>query len=158
MRIAAYLLLGIMALTSCDENRVYEKNHDFPERHWLVGEKPEFEFLITNTDVRYNLYCNVRNEVSYPYARLFYTWHLTDSTGNEMRTALDSQFLFDKKTGEPFGRSGLGDVYDHRFMLLENFEFRRPGKYKMQFEQFMRKDTLQGILAVGVRVERAEDK
>lgn len=155
MRSAAYLLLGMMFLTSCDENRVYEMNQDFPDRHWLVNEKPEFEFLINDTDVRYNLYCNVRNEVSYPYARLFYNWHLADSTGNELRTNLDVQFLFDKKTGEPFGRSGLGDVYDHQFPLLQDFEFRKPGKYKIQFEQFMRMDTLPGILAVGVRVERA---
>lgn len=156
MRIAGYLLLGIMTLTSCDENRVYEKNEDLPQRQWMVTQRPEFEFLITNTDVRYNLYCNVRNEISYPYSRLFYTYYLRDSTGAELRTALNSHFLFDKKTGEPFGRSGLGDIYDHQFLLLENFEFRKPGKYAVQFEQFMRKDTLQGILSVGLRVERVK--
>lgn len=159
MRIAGYLcLLGMLILASCDERRVYEKNHDFQERHWIVSEQPSFEFLITRTDLRYNLYCNVRNALSYPYSRLFYTYYLTDSSGTELKKELDSHFLFDKKTGEPFGRSGLGDVYDHQFLLLENFEFRKPGKYIVRYEQFMRRDTLDGILSVGLRVERAGSK
>jgi gliding motility-associated lipoprotein GldH len=154
--ILLYVLLTVLWLTACDESRLYEMNHDFPERYWLVNEKPKFEFNIDNTDVRYNLYGNLRNEVAYPFSRIFFTYHLTDSTGLELNKALSTQFLFDKKTGKPFGSSALGDIYDHQFLLMENYQFRRPGKYTVQFEQFMRTDTLEGMLSVGLRVERVE--
>jgi gliding motility-associated lipoprotein GldH len=72
-----------------------------------------------------------------------------------MKRALMTEYLFDAKTGKPFGKSGIGDLYDHRFLLLKNYQFKSKGKYRMKFEQFMRTDTLPGILAVGLRVERS---
>lgn len=157
MRIAGMMiLLGVMA-AACDDNRVYEKYVDFEERYWMANEKPEFEFEIADTSKKYTLYSNVRNSVSYPWSRLFITYYLQDSTGTELRKNLINEYLFDAKSGKPFGDSGLGDIYDHQFLVLKDYQFSRPGKYKMKFEQFMRTDTLQGILAVGLRVERSPD-
>ena len=65
------------------------------------------------------------------------------------------EYLFDAKTGKPSGKSGIGDLYDHRFLLLQNYQFPKPGKYKIVLEQFMRMDTLPGIVAIGIRVEKA---
>ena len=145
-------ILGILFL-GCDGSRVYEQNVDFEERYWLIGEKPEFEFDIDKPADKYTVYGNVRNTVSYPYARIFFTYYLLDSTGAELEKKLVGQHLFDSKTGKPFGTSGLGDIYDHRFELLKKYQFKYRGTYKMRFEQLMRVDTLQGILAVGLRVE-----
>ncbi len=96
----------------------------------------------------------VRNESDYPFANLYYQWQLKDSTGRELDKKLASDYLFDQKTGWPLGNSGLGNIYDHRFHLLEGYTFPYNGKYTLQYEQFMRTDTLRGILAVGLRIER----
>jgi len=154
------LFLGftfIVLLFSCDEDRVYEKNADFDSRYWLVSEKPEFEFEIADSLQSYNLYCNVRNSLDYPFARIFITWYLRDSAGVALEKQMVSQLLFDDKTGEPYGESGLGDIYDHRIPLKTNFQFPYAGRYQIAFEQFMRTDSLSGILAVGLRVERHKD-
>jgi gliding motility-associated lipoprotein GldH len=140
--------------SSCDEGRVFEKNADFNSRDWLVSDKPEFEFEISDTLLSYNLYCNIRNSVAYPFSRIFLTYYLMDSSGVQLEKRLVTQMLFDDTTGEPHGNSGLGDIYDHRIPLKKNYRFDRPGKYKMRFEQYMRRDTLSGILAVGLRVEK----
>lgn len=155
MRFVLVLLL-LIALVSCDNSRVHEVNHDFNERSWKITETPEFEFIINDLGKRYNIYYNVRNSLDYPYARLFVNYSLFDSTGTELSKKMVSEFLFDQKTGQPFGSSGLGDVYDHRFLLLKEFEFKKQGKYTLRLEQFMRADTLLGVLAVGARVEVAE--
>jgi gliding motility-associated lipoprotein GldH len=144
----------VAMFVSCDEQRVYEKNTDFDSRHWLVSEKPSFEFEITDSVESYNLYCNVRNSLDYPFARIFITYYLHDSTGALMEKDMVTQLLFDEKTGEPFGESGLGDLYDHRVLLKKGQKFPSRGKYSVSFEQYMRKDTLDGVLAVGLRVER----
>jgi len=133
----------ISLLFSCDDKRVYEKNIDFNSRYWSLSEKPEFEFEISDTLQAYNLYCNVRNSLSYPFARIFLNYYLQDSSGLLLERKMVGQLLFDVKTGEPQGSSGLGDIYDHRIPLKMNY----------RFEQNMRSDTLSGILAVGLRVE-----
>ena len=146
------LLIGL--LLSCDSKRLYEDNLEFSDRTWKVIEEPRFNFVISDTSVRYNLYCNVRNTLDYPYSRIFITWHLYDSTGRELTKKLALRELFDQKTGRPLVESGVGDLYDHQFMLLEHYPFLYPGKYAVKLDQFMRQDTLQGVIAVGVRVEK----
>jgi len=153
MRILFLSMIICIALQACDHSRVYEQNFDFSERYWMVFEKPEFEFTIDKPADRYTLYGNIRNSVSYPYSRIFFTYYLQDSTGAEIQKKLVAQYLFDAKSGKPFGNSGLGDIYDHRFELLKDYQFKYRGRYKIRFEQLMRVDTLQGILAVGLRVE-----
>ena len=156
MRSVLGVSILLIILFSCDEDRVYEKNTDFDARYWTVNAKPEFMFEISDTVGIYNLYCNVRNSLDYPYANIFITYYLTDSAGVVLRKDLVRHLLFDERTGEPFGESGLGDIYDHRVPLISNHQFGYSGKYKIAFEQFMRTDTLEGVLAVGLRVARAE--
>ncbi len=144
----------ILALAiSCDSNRVFEENVVFEDRAWKISESVLLEFDIEDSSKPYNLYLDIRNSIDYPYARIFVNYSLSDSTGAELSKKLISEYLFDQKTGKPTGDSGLGDVYDHQFLIGSNFSFKHAGKYKARFEQFMRQDTLQGVLAVGLRVE-----
>ena len=149
------LAMVVLLAVSCDEERVYENNFDFDTRYWPVNEKPGFEFEITDTIQTYNLYCNVRNSLDYPYARIFITYSLSDSSGSILAQDMVQQMLFNDKTGEPLGESGLGDIYHHRIPVTMHHQFPYRGKYKVSFEQFMRTDTLSGVLAVGLRVEKA---
>lgn len=155
MRIVIVSLLCAALLAACHNDRVFERNEDLNDRVWSVDNKPAFDFVIEDTTIKYNLYCNIRNEVSYPKANLYFTYYLKDSTGVQLEKKLITEFLFDKKTGKPFGKSGLGDIYDHQILILKNYKFKRISQYTVSFEQFMRADTLQGIIAVGLRVEKA---
>lgn len=153
MRIISFLAIMLL-LNCCDSSRVYEKNQDLSDRQWLANEKPAFEFSASEKQ-SYNLYCNLRNGVDYPYSRIFINYTLKDSSGSELKKEMISTFLFDEKTGKPLGSSGLGDIYDQQILLLKNYTFKQGGTYTLQFEQFMRTDTLQGVLAVGLRVENS---
>jgi gliding motility-associated lipoprotein GldH len=152
-RLLLVLLFTSIALVSCDSNRLYENNVDFKDRTWKITEPAQLEFDISDTTQRYNLYLDVRNSLDYPYARLFVNYNLVGPADEELSKKMISVYLFDQKTGKPHGRSGLGDIYDHQFIFLEKYAFPKPGKYKVKFGQFMRQDTLHGILAVGLRVE-----
>ena len=156
MRVLLALCVAAMVLSACDDTRVYEQISDFENRQWISTDKPQFEFIIKDINQRYNVYSDIRNSVSYPYSRFFFTYYLQDSTGTDLQKRLITEFLFDAKTGKPYGKSGIGDLYDHRFLLLENYQFQYEGKYRVVFEQFMRMDTLPGIMSVGLRVERTE--
>ncbi len=145
----------VLIFASCDSSRIYEQNFDFENRYWAVAEQPQFEFTIDNVNQKYNLYVNVRNEISYPNANLYFTYYLADSTGKVLEKELVTEFLFDKKTGKPLGKSVLGDIYDHQIQLQKGYIFKNPGKYSIRYEQFMRADTLRGMLGIGLRVEHS---
>lgn len=149
-------ILSCFFLFSCDPDRVYEQNLDFEDRLWPVASIAEFDFAIDNDTTSYNVYYNVRNSNEYPYARIFVTYYLIDSTGTELQKKLISNFLFDQKTGKPLGSSGVGDIYDHRFVLIEKYKFQNTGNYKMKLEHYMRTGDLEGILSIGLRVEKAK--
>ena len=143
----------LTALFSCDSSRVYEQQMDFENRSWILNNQPRFDFTITDHTKNYNIYCTVRNSLTFPYSRIFVSYYLNDSSGNQLRKGLVSTYLFDQKTGKPNGSSGLGDLFDHRIPLLTRYHFERPGVYSLSLEKFNRMDTLKGVLAVGLRVE-----
>jgi gliding motility-associated lipoprotein GldH len=157
MRFGIIFFLAV-ALFACDSDRLYEQNINLKERYWRVDEPMVFDFNIEDVSQPYTIYYNVRNSLEYPYARLFIQYTLADSLGTQIDKKLNAQFLFDQKTGKPFGQSGIGDVFDHQFLIIENQVFRQPGKYQLKIEQYNRQDTLRGILAVGFRLEKASPK
>jgi gliding motility-associated lipoprotein GldH len=149
------LLILILAclLLACESNRVYEQNNTLDSRYWRVDDPQIFTFEIKDNAAPYNIYYNIRNSLDYPVARLFVEYTLADSGGVELKKNLTAEYLFDQKTGKPFGESGIGDVFDHQFKIIDKHQFPYAGKYQLTLKQFNRVDTLMGILAVGVRVE-----
>jgi gliding motility-associated lipoprotein GldH len=142
------------ALASCDSNRVYETNKDFDDGFWPMKDTARFVFTIDDTTQTFHVKINVRNTLDYETARLFMNYSMHDSSGNVMRRQLQEFFLFDRKTGEPFGKSGLGDVYQHAFTTEPNIKFPYRGKYEVRLNHMMRVDSLQEVMSVGVRVEK----
>ena len=149
--ILLFIATGILLL-GCDSNRVYENFAEFKDRTWKIQEPVQFEFEIKDTQAQYNLYYEVRNSLDYPWQRIYVKYQLTDSTGTPLAQKLVGDYLFEK-SGKPLGRSGLGDVYDHQFMVLKNYTFAKPGNYQFRLQQENRQDTLAGVLAVGFRIE-----
>ena len=149
-------LLLLFALSSCDKNRVFEKNKDFKDNTWAIADIQEFKFEIKDTAPKYAIYFNIRNAIFYEYYNLYLKHTLIGPDGKEISTNLHELFLMDKKTGEPLG-DGAGDIFDHQVLALKNQTFTQPGTYTIKLQQYMRRDPLPGIMAVGVRVEKQEE-
>lgn len=147
-------MIPVLFFCACDSNRVFEDNKDLEGNVWPKEELISFEFEIENIEIPYTIYTNIRNASDYPYHNLYYQFSLKDSAGSVLKEELQNINLFDPKTGEPYG-SGLGDLFDHRQVLLMNYKFPYRGEYSLSLEQYMRRDTLPLILSLGVRVEKA---
>jgi gliding motility-associated lipoprotein GldH len=144
----------LLLLVGCDSTRVHEFNLEFADKTWKIADKVTVGFEIKDTTLQYNVYFNVRNSLDYPYSRLFINYTIVDPKNVVLEKKMVGNYLFDQKTGEPFGKTGIGDLFDHQFPLMKNYKFHQAGLHKITFEQFMRKDTLEGVMAVGARVER----
>ena len=156
MRTCFSLIVLSIFLLSCDPNRVYEENQDIEDAVWQEDFSPKFRFEIIDPQNKYNLYLNLRNGIAYPYHNVYIKYNLKDSTEAILSSELKEFFLFDPKTGKPFG-DGLGDLFDHQFPLLKAHSFPSGGSYSIDIEQFMRLQQLPMIVSVGLRVEKSEE-
>ncbi|HLL93762.1 MAG TPA: gliding motility lipoprotein GldH [Spirosoma sp.] len=152
-RLGLIVLVAFFAL-GCDTNAVYSEYTDIEDGKWYIKNAPSFTFEIDDASVPYNISYNLRNSLSYGYYNLYLTRYLRDASGKEIESRLDELILMDPKTGKPNG-SGLGDLFDHKFLIKRNYRFPKPGKYTMQIRQYMRQDPLLNILSVGITVEKA---
>jgi len=156
MKLKHWPYWAIIILFSCDSSRLFELNVDLENRIWLAEDPKVFDFMVSDVSNKYNIYFNVRNTMDYPHYNIYISFLLTDSLNNILQEDLRNFRLFDPKTGEPHGQSGLGDIFDHQFLLLEDFTFDVPGSKKLKLHQFMRYDSLPDIVSTGVRIEIAE--
>lgn len=145
----------LCAISACDTSRVYEDTRDLPESGWAEDSLLRFSFRIDQTDQAYNILYDVRNTASYSYYNLYVRFFLRDANDSLLLTRLDEMYLMHPKTGRPFG-DGLGDILDHQIITLQDHHFPDTGLFTMEIQQYMRQDPLEGILAFGVRVEKAE--
>lgn len=157
MKFPGFLLMAVLTVIfySCDENRIYETNHDLNEKEWNEDSVLSFSFKVTDIEKGYNFYYNIRNTRAFPFHNLYLKYSLEDSLGNVLSSDLHNINLFDPKTGKPFG-DGLGDIFDHQIMSIENFNFDKPSTYYFKVQQYMRMKQLPEIMSVGLRVEKAK--
>ncbi len=141
----------LLSLVSCDPARVYEQNVDVPEGNWYVDNSQNFEFQIQDTTQRYDIYFNVRYSLSYEFYNLYLQHQLLGPDSAQLSSALHELKLMDPKTGKPLG-NGSSNIFDLQALAIKNVAFRKVGTYRLKLTQYMRRDPLPNILAVGVRV------
>lgn len=149
------LIVGsLTSLLSCDDHTVYKAYEDIDDGLWYFKNKPTFKIAIKDTTQTYNVYYLLRNGLQYPYYNLYLTREITNPDGSKQAAQLDELYLSNEITGKPYG-SGLGDLFDHKILLLKNYHFPRSGTYTVTIGQSMRQDPLPFILGVGFCVEKA---
>jgi len=153
-RLLPWLFIVIFVAFSCERTRIYERNVKFTDRIWNKDTAALFNFEITDINTNYKFYFNLRNTILYPYQNIYLSYSLEDTLGNVYDSDLTNINLFHNKTGEPYG-SGMGDIFDHQYLVIEDYQFNNPGMYLFRIKQYMRMDSLPEIMSVGLRIERS---
>ena len=151
--VVCFLLANIFLFTSCDRNRVYEKNISIPGAAWAIDFVPRFTFRIKDTAVFYNFYINLRNNTDYPYRNLYLFVNSYLPDGSSARDTIE--MLLANRDGRWLGK-GIGKIKESRYLLKQELLFPLRGEYRIEIEQAMRNDTLKGIEDVGIRIEKTE--
>jgi gliding motility-associated lipoprotein GldH len=149
-RIICTLLIAVFAL-SCDSNRVYEQYENIPDFEWNQENILRFEVEITDTIQAHNIFVNLRNSGDYAYSNLW-LFVKTISPDNEVDEKKIEIKLADG-TGDWYG-SGFGDIFDLQIPFKQKVVFPKSGKYVFEIVQGMYDLKLQGVVNVGIRIEK----
>jgi gliding motility-associated lipoprotein GldH len=145
-------LLCLLALSSCDKNRVFEDNQKIKDYVWDVKDVKKFRVQIKDTLTPHNFYVNVRNSDSYRYSNLYIFIKTTFPNGKFSHDTLEC--ILANVEGHWLGK-GLGDIWDNQIPFKKAKRFPLTGTYTFELEQGMRLPQLPQIMDVGLRVEKA---
>lgn len=153
-----YLNISIILLSSvfffaCDKDRIFEENRDIKDGNWFADTIPVYKIKIEDNKLNYNLCFNIRNRSDYSFSNLYMKYYLLDSTGSQISSQMTEMYLFEPKTGSPFGK-GVGDLFDHQYVAVNNLTFPHNGNFTIKVKQYMRENPLKGITSVGIRIEK----
>lgn len=160
MKRSTTAFLGLVGLlVGCTDGVVFQQDVEVPGTGWDRSWKPSFTFEMTDTLAPHDVYLDLRHTGDYPFSNL-YTFIKLDGPGGMSATDTVECTLADP-SGRWYGK-GLGFISSDRFQAHVLYKLRnrfpRSGRYTLTLEQAMRTERLNGIIDVGVSVERSRSK
>ena len=143
----------LVAITGCDENRVFEEYKSIPESTWNKDSLVRFDVHIDNTSQNNNLYIDVRNELTYSYSNLWLFVEIVQPNGKAVKDTVEITLAL--PSGEWLGK-GFGGLKTYQALFRRNVYFPEAGDYKINIQQGMREENLKGISDIGFRVEKVD--
>lgn len=139
---------------SCNSNRVFEEFQSI-DTYWNSETNKSFQFDVDDNTKSYKIVAQFKQDIEFPYYNFYFNYTLTDAKDSLLRDELREVLFYNQKTGQPLGK-GIGDSFDHEYVLEDKFKFSEEGLYNIGFTQFMRIDSVNGIDRVGLRIEMNE--
>lgn len=145
------LLLLLLFVACQNGNIVFEENEKIKEASWQYDDKKSFQFNIDDLDTSYRLLIYLRHTKEYPNENVWLKAATTFPSGETLEDQIELSLA--KKDGSWLG-SGSGRVLTRELILRDTFKFTEKGSYTIVLGQHMRRNPLEHILDVGLRLER----
>lgn len=139
--------LGII-FQSCQIEPGFEENTSMGTNGWPEKQIVSFKIPEIPENGQYQLFVNIRQNEDYPFYNCYFIPQIKDSKGKILKRTLAEGIFYDPKTGKPKGE-GSGNLYNHSYLIFDKLSFKKGEKLTIEINQFMRRDTLQGIFSVG---------
>lgn len=138
----------------CNTKQVYNDYHQISDYKWKIDNVLTFEVPITDTLTPCNVYVNIRNTGSYAYSNLWLFINEKTPNGDMLNDKFNCKLA--TPNGKWFGK-GFGDIYDLQILYKKNVVFKKSGIYSFKITQGMRDKVLDGIVNIGIQIEKAEN-
>ncbi len=153
LKISVLIPAVVLFFVACNNNVVYQNNHDFTNETWHKDSLAVFNVNITDTLAIYNFYINCRTTGQYMYSNMFLFIHAQMPNGQIINDTLEC--ILASPDGKWLGK-GFGSVWANKIPYKKNIRFQHPGNYMFTLEQAMRSDELPFVLDAGITIERAK--
>ena len=153
--IRQYLIVISIFLTlfSCDEKATYSSINPIPEAAWYYNNVVEFLVDITDTTQVYDIYLNVNHAKSYEFRNAYILVHTTFPSGKKLEQRLRLDLA--EKSGKWRGNCNRIECLAE-FPIQLSAYFNEIGIHTFAIEQNMRKNPLNGISDVGLKLYQTD--
>jgi gliding motility-associated lipoprotein GldH len=147
----AYCLF-LIALASCKQLDVFEKNTPIPKYSWASNYVAKGDLSIADTTSAYNVYIVLRHTDAYKYNNIWLNIEINNGTDSLINQKIDVGLATDATGWEGVG---MNDIRELRKKITPMpFKFKKMGNYTYQIKQVMRDNPLNNIMSVGIRFEK----
>lgn len=150
----AFFVLIVCIASSCDKSIMFEELHHIDKANWKASDTLFFHFTVTDTTKPYDFGFDIRNTTSYDYQNLYLFITAWYPGGTWSRDT--AECLLAASDGKWYGK-GMGKIKDSRFVFRKGVRFRKSGNYIIGVNQAMRKENLEGISDIGIRISKTDN-
>jgi gliding motility-associated lipoprotein GldH len=140
---------------SCGPNVIYQKEYSLKGDSWTYNDTLNFDFSIVDTTKLYNIWFDIQHKEDFPFQNIYLNIYTLLTQENRTKQQLSIELC--DPAGKWFGKKSDKKV-NYQLKIQENAFFDKIGKYQITLEQFMRKDSIQGIQKIGIRIEETDTK
>lgn len=145
-----FLFLGAILFFGCGKNYLFDKTYEIQNGAWTYQDTLNFSFEIQDTSKIYNLFLNFDHSTDYGFQNLYINIYTLFPTGEQIKEMVS--FEIANKGGVWFGDCDSEECH-LEVPIQENAFFDIPGKYEITVEQNMRKNPLEGIRKIALKIE-----
>lgn len=147
--------LFIIALigSSCRNRSYYSDYVALPGATWSSNNPVLFNAPVDDTITPADIELIIRTNPGYPYRNLFLFFTTTSPGGLSIRDTVE--YVLSNEKGERFGK-GTGSIMSLKVPFKVNVIFPEQGVYRFKIEQGMRREELEGIEDIGLRIIKTQ--
>lgn len=142
-------LLIFIGLISCSEKEKIIFTHNFHQEKWPANQELVFRIQNKTPNNSYQAYYQICYNSFYPFQNLWLKYRIENREGKVLSEAKSNVDLFDGISGKPEGVFGAGKIYLYA-RFPEKFSLEGNRAYTIRVWQYMRPDTLEGVLSAGL--------
>jgi gliding motility-associated lipoprotein GldH len=146
------IALALLMIYSCGPKSILDQKVDIPQP-WKYNDLKTFDFEVVDTTVAYDLTIDVAHDADFPHENVYLQVTTTFPDGKKISNPLSLELADDQGGWQ-------GDCNGSRCMtsiaMAQQSYYKKPGKYKMSFEQYTRQDTLNGIHTLQLQITQSK--
>lgn len=140
------IILSILVLSACGTDRLYEDYQGMSGLKWNIEDTVRFD--LNPAAQKGKMLIAVKHTDAYEFRNLYVRYVLRDSSNHILENTLVNIPLFERTSGSPLGK-GFGGTFTKYDTLPISVD---SSVSSVQFIQYMRTETLNGIEAIGLKV------
>jgi gliding motility-associated lipoprotein GldH len=154
MKNKLFIFLIFNILFSCqrkiNEIRIVAINQE----KWAANKSLDFKLRTETENFQTDFLYQVQMNPEFAWENIWLNYCLQGPKGDTLICSTDNLFLFEPKTGKPYGQGCRERLFLDAY-FLKNVILKDTGMYKISIRHYLRTDTLQGIQAIGIRMKES---
>jgi len=154
MKKILFIFLIFSILFSCQRKKSEIKIATINQEKWPANESLDFKFRTEKENFQTDFIYQVQMNPEFAYENIWLNYCLQSPKGDTLICSTDNLFLFEPKTGKPYGQGCRERLFLDAY-FLKNVILKDTGMYQISIRHYLRTDTLQGIQSIGIRMKES---